>query len=193
MDIDIDLANRSLLLDHLDYVASSNIKAGVVGKHPTGVYFQRMPVDLPSGLAAVDYRTAEELGFFKIDLLNVHVYQHVRSEEHLAQLMNQEPMWELLQSREFVDQVIHINRHYDSIVAMPKPITSINHLAMFLAILRPAKRHLIGQLWAEVEKTVWQKAEDGKFGFKRSHSIAYAHLAVVHMNLLCEQLLNPLD
>jgi hypothetical protein len=193
MDIDIDLGDRSQLLELIDHVGASNIKAGVVGKHPTGVYFQRMPVDPVSDLAAVDYRAAEDLGFFKIDLLNVHVYQQVRDEEHLLQLMKQEPMWELLQSREFVDQVIHINGHHDSISAMPEPIASVNHLAMFLAILRPAKKHLIGQLWAEVEKTVWLKSEDGKFGFKRAHSIAYAHLAAVHMNLLCEQLLNPLD
>lgn len=193
MDIDIDFADRAQLLKLVDHVAASNIKLDIVGKHTTGVYFQHMPIDPVSGLAAVDYRTAEELGFFKIDLLNVHVYQQVRDADHLTQLMNQEPVWELLQSREFVDQVIHINGHYDSIVAMPEPISNINQLAMFLAILRPAKRHLIGQLWADIEKTVWQKAEDRKFAFKRSHSIAYAHLAVVHMNLLCEQLLHPLN
>ena len=193
MDIDIDLGDRTNLLNKVDYVGASNLKDTVVAKHPTGVYFQNVPIDPVSGLAVVDYRIAEELGFFKIDLLNVHVYQQVRDEQHLLQLMNQEPVWELLQSKEFVDQVIHINNHYDLICAMPEPITSINHLAMFLAILRPAKRHLIGQLWADVEKTVWQKAEDGKFAFKRSHSIAYAHLAAVHMNLLCEQLLNSFD
>lgn len=193
MDIDIDLGDRSRLTELVTHVQACGIKQGVVSKHPTGAYFQRIPVDPFSGLSAVDYHIAEELGFFKIDLLNVHVYQKVRDEEHLLQLMNQEPMWELLQSKEFVEQVIHINGHYDSILAMPEPITSINHLAMFLAILRPAKKHLIGKLWTEVEKTVWLKSEDGKFGFKRSHSIAYAHLAVVHMNLLCEQLLNPLD
>lgn len=193
MDIDIDLADRQLLLQHVAHAQASIIKDSVVSKHPTGVYFQRMPIDLRNGLAAVDYRTAEDLGFFKIDLLNVHVYQHVRDAQHLDNLMSQEPLWELLQNREFVDRVIHINGHYDSICSMPEPISSINHLAMFLAILRPAKKHLIGQLWAEVEKTVWLKAEDSKFGFKRSHSVAYAHLVAVHMNLLCEQLLNTFD
>lgn len=193
MDIDIDLADRQLLLQHVTHVQASIIKDTVVSKHPTGVYFQKMPMDLPSGLAAVDYRTAEDVGFFKIDLLNVHVYQHVKNSTHLDELMNQEPIWELLQNREFVDKLIHINGHYDSICAMPEPITSINHLAMFLALLRPAKKHLIGQLWTEVEKTVWLKTEDSKFGFKRSHSVAYAHLVAVHMNLLCEQLLNTLD
>lgn len=193
MDIDIDLADRQMLLQHVTYVQASVLKEGEMIRHPTGVYFQKMPVDLRRGLAAVNYETAEDMGFFKIDLLNVHVYQNIKNHQHLEDLMNQEPVWELLKNREFVDQVIHINKHYDSIAAMPEPITSINHLAMFLAILRPAKKHLIGQLWADVEKTVWQKAEDGKFAFKRSHSVAYAHLAAVHMNLLCEQLLNPSD
>jgi len=193
MDVDIDLGDRTQLMELVRHVPASSIKDGIAGKHPTGVYFQYIPTDPLTRLSAVDYHTAEELGFFKIDLLNVHVYQQVRDEEHLIQLMNQEPLWELLENCEFVDQVIHIHGHYDSIRAMPEPITSIKHLAMFLAILRPAKRHLTGQLWAEVEKTVWLKSNDGKFGFKQSHSIAYAHLAAVHMNLLCEQLLNPLD
>jgi hypothetical protein len=54
---------------------------------------------------------------------------------------------------------------------------------MFLAVIRPAKRHLIGQIWAEVAKSIWQKSED-EYYFKRAHGIAYAHLVVVHMNLL---------
>ena len=66
---------------------------------------------------------------------------------------------------------------------MPEPIDSIPRLAMFLAIIRPGKKHLIGNTWAEIAKTVWDKAEDG-YTFKKSHSIAYAHLVVVHMNLL---------
>jgi hypothetical protein len=54
---------------------------------------------------------------------------------------------------------------------------------MFLAIIRPAKRHLIGKKWSEVAETVWKTGNDG-YGFKRSHSIAYSHLVVVNMNLL---------
>lgn len=193
MDIDIDFGDRTKVIELVNCVQASSIRNGEINKHPTGVYFQRMPVDPVSNLAVMDYRAAEEIGFFKLDLLNVHVYQQVKSSQHLVELMNQEPVWELLQSRDFVEQLSHINNHYDSILAMPEPITSIEHLAMFLAILRPAKRHLVGQLWTEVEKTIWQKSDDGKFAFKRSHAIAYAHLVVVHMNLLCEGLLNTFD
>ena len=66
---------------------------------------------------------------------------------------------------------------------MPEPINSIPRLAMFLAIIRPSKKHLIGLPWKEVAKTVWDKDSDG-YQFKKSHSIGYAHLVIVHMNLL---------
>jgi DNA polymerase III alpha subunit len=58
---------------------------------------------------------------------------------------------------------------------------------MFLAVIRPAKRHLIGLSWAEVAKTIWDKPMDGGYGYKKSHGVAYAHLVCVHMNLLTEQ------
>jgi DNA polymerase III alpha subunit len=68
---------------------------------------------------------------------------------------------------------------------MPEPVNSIPRLSMFLALIRPAKKHLIGESWSEVAKTIWDKNTDG-YVFKKSHSLAYAHLVVVHMNLLEE-------
>jgi hypothetical protein len=68
---------------------------------------------------------------------------------------------------------------------MPSEVNSIPRLAMFLALIRPAKRHLIGQSWADISKSIWDKNTDG-YSFKKSHAVAYAHLVVVHMNLLEE-------
>jgi hypothetical protein len=70
---------------------------------------------------------------------------------------------------------------------MPEPVNSIPRMAMFLSVIRPAKRHLIGKPWAEVAKTVWEKPADDSYYFKQAHAISYAHLVVVHMNLICEQ------
>jgi hypothetical protein len=70
---------------------------------------------------------------------------------------------------------------------MPEPINSIPRLAMFLAAIRPAKRHLIGRTWKDVNETVWDKDPTG-YSFKRSHAVAYAQLVVVHMNLLKEKI-----
>jgi hypothetical protein len=69
---------------------------------------------------------------------------------------------------------------------MPEPIDSIPRLAMFLAVIRPAKRHLIGKTWQEVNKTVWDKGSDG-YSFKKSHAVGYGNLVAVHMNLIKEE------
>jgi hypothetical protein len=66
---------------------------------------------------------------------------------------------------------------------MPEPVDSIPRLAMFLAVIRPAKRELSGKSWVEVGKTVWDKTEDVYY-FKKAHAISYAHLVVVNMNLI---------
>lgn len=185
MDIDIDLADRQQLLNLINHVPASVIRDGKLVRHNSGVYLQAMPINPFSETAAIEYKTAEQLGFFKLDLLNVHVYQQIRDSTHLEALMNTEPMWELLNSREFVDLVVHINGHYDVLTKM-EPIDDIEKLAMFLAVIRPSKRHLIGCSWDEVRKTVWDKPQDDNYYYKRSHSISYAHLVVVHINLLTE-------
>jgi hypothetical protein len=61
-------------------------------------------------------------------------------------------------------------------------------LAAVLAMIRPAKRHLIGKDWKTVMSEVWTKPDNNDFFFKKSHAIAYAHAIVVQMNLICEGL-----
>jgi hypothetical protein len=114
------------------------------------------------------------------------VYGQVNSPEHLDLLMSMEPAWDRLYDPEFCSQLTHIGNHYDTLIQMPEAVNSIPRLAMFLAVIRPAKRHLIGLPWAKVAETVWEKSTDGSYGFKKSHSVSYAHLVVVHMNLLSE-------
>ena len=98
--------------------------------------------------------------------------------------MAQEPAWDRLYDPEFCAQLIHINAHYDTLIKMPEAVNSIPRMAMFLAVIRPAKRHLIGEKWANVAKTVWDRPADDGYYFKKSHAVAYAHLVVVNMNLL---------
>jgi hypothetical protein len=97
-----------------------------------------------------------------------------------------EPNWNKLRNSSFVEKLIHLNNQYYNLQKMPEPIDSIPRLAMFLAVIRPGKKHLIGKPWSEISKTVWDKGSDG-YVFKRSHSCAYAQLVVVHMNILEEQ------
>lgn len=182
-DIDIDFANRDQVLALLDHTPASIIRDNKASKHNTGVYFQSIPQDPFTGHASLDYEAAEDRGYLKLDFLNVSVYTRVTSEQHLLQLMNTTPNWALLYDREFCEQLIHINQHYDTLIKMPEPVDTIARLAMFLAVIRPAKRHLIGKTWREIAATVWEKPADGSYAFKCSHAIAYAHLVVVNMNL----------
>lgn len=185
-DIDLDFIDREQALKLLNHTAASRNDHGKMVKHNTGVYLHEVPIDPISGLCSTAYEQAEEAGYFKIDFLNVGIYKGVLNEEHLLQLMNQEPLWELLQDDQFTNNLFHVNGH-GSILRQMKP-DSIEKLAAVLAIIRPAKRQLIGKDWNTVLQDVWIKPANNEYYFKKSHAIAYAHAIVVQMNLICEQI-----
>ena len=188
-DIDIDLADRDKAVDGLLHVPASRLEKGDLRKHVVGVYFHEVPVDPLTGLCSVPYKEAEERGYFKIDLLNLSIYKQVRDEAHLNELLSREPMWELLDDKVIVDQLFQLNGHFD-IVSKMKPNT-IEQLAMVLAMIRPAKRYLVGRTWPEVEAEIWTPVEGDEYAFKKSHSLGYSHVLVVQMNLLLEQAMAP--
>ena len=185
-DVDIDFGNRDDLLKLIQHTRAAMRNVKPIRHHATGVYITDVPYDPVYDMCALDYTEAEKRGYFKLDLLNVHVYENVKDEQHLYSLMN-EPDWSKINDKEFVEKLIHLNNQFYNLEKMPEPIDSIPRLAMFLAIIRPGKKHLIGQKWSEIAKTVWDKGTDG-YTFKRSHAVAYAHLVVVHMNLLKDSL-----
>ena len=182
-DIDIDFPNRDTALKLLRHHPAGIIRDGNLIKHNSGIYVTDIPVDPFTGVASIDHKVAEERGYTKLDLLNVSLYTQVKSEEHLNELMQQEPEWDKLYDPEFCAKLIHIGNHYDLLLKMPEAVNTVARLAMFLAIIRPGKRHLVGKTWSEVAKTVWDTDTEG-YAFKRSHSVAYSHLVVVNMNLL---------
>lgn len=186
-DIDIDVADRTAALACIKHIPASIINDDKCQKHASGVYVTEIPINPFTGTAAFDYKKAEERGYIKLDFLNVSVYKQVKSEEHLIELMNKVPDWNKLLNKDFFDKVIHINGHYNDMRCMPEPINSIERLMMFLALIRPGKKHLIGKPWKEVAKTIWDKTDVG-YAFKKSHAAAYSHLVVVHINLLSEEL-----
>lgn len=186
MDIDIDFKNRDDILNIIRHIPASIIENGIIKKHNSGVYCHQIPVDPLTGYASIDYKEAEQRGYFKIDFLNASVYQGVKDEAHLRHLMEVEPLWDLLEQDEFTNLLFHLNGH-GNILRKMKP-QSIEQLAAVLAMIRPAKRHLIGQDWETVLKEVWQKPQNDEYYFKKSHSIGYATAIVVQMNLICEQL-----
>ena len=183
-DIDIDFGDRTQALSLLKYTPASINRDGTWVNHNTGVYVTDIPADPFTGRASIDYESAEERGYMKLDFLNVSLYTQIKSEEHLQELIAQEPEWDRLYDPEFCSRLIHIGNHYDTLIKMPEAVNSIPRMAMLLSVIRPAKRHLIGKTWREVAETVWEKPTDDSYYFKRSHSVAYSHLVVVNMNLL---------
>ena len=183
-DIDIDFGDREKILSVIEHTPAAMRKVSPMRKHATGVHVTEVPYDPIYDMSSIDYAEAERRGYFKLDLLNVHVYNQLRDERHLIELMC-DPDWSRLKNRDFVEKLIHLGNQYNALRSMPEPVDSIPRLAMFLALIRPGKKHLQGKPWKEVAKTVWDKGNDG-YTFKKSHAIAYAHLVVVHMNLLEE-------
>ena len=185
-DIDIDFANRTIALDKLKHIVAAIDDNGTFKKHNTGVYCTSVPYNPLTGLSTIDYKQAEDRGYFKIDFLNVSVYEKVKDRQHLKTLMETEPLWDLLLQDDFTDLLFHVNGH-GSLLKQMKP-SSIEELAMCLALIRPAKRYLIGKDWTEISTEIWTKPDNGEYYFKKAHAVAYAHVIVVQMNLICESI-----
>ena len=96
--------------------------------------------------------------------------------------MIEEPNWEMLNDPKIVEQLFHLNGHFN-IVSKLKP-KNIEQLAAVLAIIRPAKRGLMYKNWPDILKEVWVKPTDSSYFFKKSHAVAYAHAIVVQLNLI---------
>ena len=180
-DVDIDFADREQVLKLVTHTAAMQKDGSKERKHNTGVYFHRVPTNPFTGLSTLDYKQAENTGWFKIDLLNVGIYSNFSSNEQIDELLDKEPMWELLEHREVIQQLFHIHNHSDTVIRM-KP-RSIEQLAMVLAVIRPGKKHLIGRSWSEIEKEVWTKTED-VYSFKKSHAIGYSAAIMLQLNQL---------
>ena len=181
-DVDIDFFDRDGVLKLFKHTPATIIKDDKIEKHKTGVYFHAVPENPVTGHASIDYKKAEDRGYFKIDMLNVNIYKHVKSEQELVELMIQEPDWDMLKDIHTVDKLFHLNGHF-KIVSKLEPKT-IEQLAAVLAIIRPAKRHLMYKDWQDIMKEVWVRPQDGSYFFKKSHAVAYAQAIVVQMNLL---------
>ena len=186
MDIDIDFPDRRQVLDIIKHIPA-RLEDGK--KHNTGVYCHKIPYDPINDTASLDYKSAEERGYFKIDFLNVGAYNGVRNEDHIIELLNNEPLWDLLYEKEVCDQLFHING-YHTLLSELKP-TSIVELAMVLAMIRPGKKHLIPickeKGFQAIKDEIWTKTEDAYF-FKKAHAVSYASVIVVQLNLICEKI-----
>lgn len=177
-DIDIDFANKDDALKLIKHIPARQQDR----HHNSGVYVTPIPYDPINQCASIDYKEAEDREYFKIDFLNVHVYEHIKSPKHYEELLAMDPPWHRLQESEFVKQLIHINNYYDLIKDME--VNSIPRMAMFLALIRPSKKYLIGNDWKVIANEIWDKPDNDDYYFKKAHAVSYAHLVVLHMNII---------
>lgn len=194
-DIDIDFKDSKSVIAQLPCVRSTEkiTEDGLIA-HNSGVHFDNIPIDPITGLASIQYKEAERLGYQKVDILSQSAYMYVRDREHLKELMNREPNWDLLLEPEIVDQLSQIKKHI-TLLNVWKP-RSIDELAMFIAMIRPGKRNCQSMnSWSEVESVIWDynsiglDSEGKKLRyFKKPHAYAYSLMIVVQLNALVEHL-----
>lgn len=196
-DIDIDFKDGKSVIQQLPCTRSvERITEDGLIAHNSGVHFDNIPVDPISGLASIQYKEAERLGYQKVDILSQSAYEHVRDRDHLKELMNKEPDWDLLLVPEFVEELSQIKKHI-TLLNVWRP-RSIDELAMFIAMIRPGKRQCQSMnSWDEVEQVIWDydsiglDAEGKKLRyFKKPHAYAYSLMIVVQLNALVEYIIS---
>jgi len=183
-DIDIDFGNRNEILSLIEYT-SAVLETGE--KHSSGIYITEAPKNILTGNSSLDYKKAEELGYFKLDILNNNLYKQVKSPEHLEELLARPINWNKLKEPEFVKKLVHIGNYSEMILRLKDPIDSIEKLAMFLAIIRPGKKHLQGLPWNIIEQSVWERDNADGYSYKRSHALAYSLTIIINIQLLEEK------
>jgi DNA polymerase III alpha subunit len=188
MDIDLDFPTTFNPPDIFKQaVSASMVQKRELVKHTCGYYLQEMPVDKVSGLAAIPYEDAEDLGYFKFDFLHLSLLDHFSSKEEIRTLMKLDPDWSLLLDEECVVKLFQLGKHY-TLLQQVRP-TSVIELADCVALIRPGKRQLLSEYLHNKEQTrpkLYRQEGDSKASFKRSHAIAYSLTIVLQLHLIAQ-------
>ena len=184
LDLDMSADTNDSILKSLHHIPASKLNEKGIFPHGVGNYFMDIPVDRITGLSSIDYKRAEEqFGYIKVDMLHNTVYDRFKNRSELLELVDKEPDWNLLYKKSVCEKLPHVSNYWTLINQLPK-IDSIEKLAMFLAVIRPAKKHLIPTLmkngWKSIEENIWTKESEG-YQFKKSHAIAFALMIKVAM------------
>jgi hypothetical protein len=200
-DVDIDVVTRDKVLELFpDAVRASQMTTDgrKLVSHNTGVYFQNLPQDPLLGVTTFPYDIAEDLGYYKVDFIPFHIYEHADSDKHIQEMVtfaeSVEFPWEWFTERMFFEnnepklKLTHIGNYYDLCQAYPP--TSVMDVAILIALIRPRKKYLIGEDWVDICEKIWKKLPEensdgsGNYFFKKSHAVGYALAVLVHMQLL---------
>jgi len=185
VDIDIDVTSSFEPKQIFPQsVLASMIQDDTLKKHPCGVYFQQIPIDQITNLAAIPYEEAEILGYFKFDFLHLTLLEKFTSKQQMRNLIAKNPNWDLLLDDNVVKKLFQISKH-SALLARLRP-RSVQDLADVIALLRPAKKHLVDAYEADKMKIRQQElyTKSTNYYFKRSHAISYALTIVLQLHLI---------
>ncbi len=195
MDVDLDTKTsfdpKSVFPQIVRATVVNNSKKEI-SPHTCGVYFQPIPKDPISGLAAIPYKEAEDIGYEKIDFLHLTLLDYFESNEEIDFLLEREPDWMLLLDPEVVGKLFHLGTRNDEGKLKHFPMLlkvaprSVQQLADCLALIRPGKGVLIDKYVKSPEtvRELLYKQDNGVYAFKRSHAIAYALNIVLQLHLI---------
>lgn len=191
MDVDIDFQSDFDPLDIFpDAVRASRVQDYKLLKHNAGIYFQHIPKDQVTKFAAIPYKEAQELGYFKIDFLHLSFLDNFGSKHEIRTLIKKEPDWLLLQSPSVVGKLFQLHNNAE-LLQRVRPET-VQELADCIALIRPSKRLLIetyikskakGDL-VNFRNILYAKPTDGKAYYKKPHAVSYALTIVLQLHLL---------
>jgi hypothetical protein len=184
MDVDIDLRSDTPISKiFAGWPHAMQVLNGRAVKHPCGIHPQNIPTDPMTGLAAIPYKDAATIGYFKIDMLHNSVYNNFESKEEIDALLELEPPWELLQSRSVVSKLFQMSKHFDLLRRL-KP-ESVEELADALALIRPGKQNLLEPYIRDKEKIreLLYATDESGYSFKKGHAVGYALVIVLQLHL----------
>lgn len=187
-DIDIDLPTSF----RPEEIFPNWVKASIydaanqsIKPHPCGIYPQKIATDPISGLCAIPYNLAEELGYIKLDFLHLAIYDKFSSRQEIVELLELEPDWTLMLAPSVVSKLFQLANHFET-VSKIKP-KSTEELADTIALIRPGKRALIGLYLKDKEscrRMLYAQGDSEEYSFKKSHAISYALVIQLQLHLL---------
>lgn len=165
-------------------IPASMVRDGELVKHPCGHYFQTMPIDPITGLAAIPYEEAECIGFFKIDFLHLAPLDQFKNKCQIRELISREPEWDLLLNETHVQKLFQVSKHPE-LMATLRP-RSVQELADAIALIRPGRKQLLGAYLRNreaVRKELYSRPLP-KGCYKKAHAISYALTIVLQLHLI---------
>jgi DNA polymerase III alpha subunit len=185
MDIDLDLPTTFNPKSIFNVVRGSIITDGVIKPHPCGVYFQSMPTDPVSGLAAIPYKQAGDHGFTKIDFLHLSALDQFTNKDQIRVLINTAPKWGLLLKADVVAKLFQLSNNLE-LLRKIQP-TSIMEIADCISLIRPGRLKLVDDYLRDrinTRKKLYTISKGDVYSYKKGHAIAYAMIVVLQLHLI---------